>query len=511
MIAGCLIALCCLTPGSPADDRLMSVSSGEHGWFIVDRSAAEPKFELNHYAQAMDGPYDNRGLALSRMPAAMAAWGDQLWLIIESNGQREVFTVHVHLDPVLHAWQYHPPDRLRAVAVLDSPGRIIDAAGTPQGPLVLLRPSQRSRAGVRAAQGSVAAEPVLEKPALLHLDGRRWREVPLPAGFDPTTACRLVCTGPEGRRILLLDESTDPGLTAAHWSDGAGNWSRSDEPLAPGRLLEVTSVGPAIAVVLGDRDAGAVEVAYLRPWRLLPLAEFQEPADAWTVFGLTGGPVIVELSARRELSMRRIDPVTGVVGGSVAMIPQPVMVARVLHRPLLFALAVTALMVVLLFRPEPGAATVGLPPTLVVMPLPSRLLAVCIDLGLGGALTLVILRCPARDLLDVPLWSTDLTTTVPYLVAAAITVGHSTLTELATGTTAGKKLMRGRVVGLDGSRPGAAAILIRNGFKMLVLLIPVLAVAPLLNPNAQGLGDTVARTVVVTAVRRGAEDDPDDR
>lgn len=511
MIASCLIALCCLTPGPPPDDRLMSVSSGDHAWFIVDRSAETPKYELHHYARAMDGPYDNRGIALSRMPVAMAAWGDQLWLIIDSGGQREVFTVHVYRDPVLHAWQYHPPDRLRAVAELETPGQIVDAAGTPQGPLVLLRPSQRSRAGVRAAAGSVAAEPALDKPTLLHLDGRLWREEPLPAGFDPTTACRMVCTGPDGRRLLLLDESTDPGLTAAHWRDGAGNWSLSDVPVAPGRLLEVMPVGPAIATVLAGHDARTVEVAYLRPTQLLPLAELPEPADAWTVFGLNGGPAIVEYSTHRELSLRRIDPVTGTVGPSVAMVPQPLMVARVLHRPLLFAVALTALMVVLLFRPEPGAAKVTLPPTMVLMPLASRLLAVAIDLGVGIGLALVILRCPARELLDVPLWTADLATTVPYLVAAAITIFHSTLAELATGTTAGKWLMRGRVVGLDGSPPRAAAILIRNGFKLLVLLIPVLAVAPLLNPNAQGLGDTVARTVVVSVVRRGAGGEPDDR
>jgi uncharacterized RDD family membrane protein YckC len=51
------------------------------------------------------------------------------------------------------------------------------------------------------------------------------------------------------------------------------------------------------------------------------------------------------------------------------------------------------------------------------------------------------------------------------------------------------------------------AVLARNLFKAIVLLVPVLAIIALLSPNAQGLGDLIARTVVV----RRADTAPKDR
>ncbi len=83
---------------------------------------------------------------------------------------------------------------------------------------------------------------------------------------------------------------------------------------------------------------------------------------------------------------------------------------------------------------------------------------------------------------------------------------HGTITELATGRSLGKAFVGARVVTITGVRPSAATILFRNAFKLLVLLIPVLAVFALLNPNVQGLGDSVARTLVVGDAKAAPND-----
>ena len=75
-------------------------------------------------------------------------------------------------------------------------------------------------------------------------------------------------------------------------------------------------------------------------------------------------------------------------------------------------------------------------------------------------------------------------------------------------------LRTGKIIELDLaiSDPAAArAILIRNMFKFLVLLIPVLAVVGLLNPHVQGLGDSIADTVVVRQVGGTSQRGPNDR
>ena len=80
--AACVLGVA--TNVGTAADQLMSASSRDHAWFIVDRSAAEARFELHHYARTVDGPHYNKGLPLPRMPKAIAAWGNQLWFCHEA-------------------------------------------------------------------------------------------------------------------------------------------------------------------------------------------------------------------------------------------------------------------------------------------------------------------------------------------------------------------------------------------------------------------------------------------
>jgi len=352
---------------------------------------------------------------------------------------------------------------------------------------------------------------VLVRPTLLQLSGRQWVDVPLPDGFEPGPGCRLVAGGQRGRTLILLDDSHDRRTTVVYRLDPGGSWTRSDVATSAGRLQVLTAVGPALALVTETAETASLDVAYLRPWQLLPLTGFETPPAAWTVLGLRDGLAVVEVSTDGELSMRRIDPVSGRVSESRPMIPQPLMTARVLHRPLLFALAVTALLVVGLFKPPPATAAVSLPATYVVLGAVSRVGGLCVDLGAAAGVTLIVLRCPAADLARMPLWSTDLAQSVPFLLTLGLTLLHSTVAELLTGRTLGKALVGGRVVTIDGARPTARAILVRNLFKALVLLIPVLAVVAVLNPHAQGLGDFMARTVVVRPATAASEQARNDR
>ncbi len=68
------------------------------------------------------------------------------------------------------------------------------------------------------------------------------------------------------------------------------------------------------------------------------------------------------------------------------------------------------------------------------------------------------------------------------------------------GATIGKKIFKLRVIGDDGLRPSLRAILLRNFFRLIELVmtgVPFLLLLPLFTRNRQRLGDIMARTTVI--------------
>lgn len=492
---------------------VVGASSDEHLWFVVEQPGPrQDRLVLRHHARAMDGPYYGAGMPLTQMPAAMAAWGSQLWLVFapqrREERRRETFTVQVDRNPALGSYYFTPHDRLRVVESLPGLGKLAGFVGTADGPVALLQPTQRAEAGVRTGDAQAEVEPLLTEARLLQLRGGRWTDLPLPQGFRAGRNCRLGAGGAQGQILVILtDDRMGPDVDV-YWRDEAGAWDSQPATIDLPRVDEVTRVGVNIALLTQSRAGqDRVEVAYLRPRLLLSLGGFTTSAGRWVGLGLRDGLRVIEQRGRGELTMRRIDAATGQVGLPQAMTTQPLMTARLLHRPILFALAVTGVLFLLLIRPDPKTSAVKLPAELVVQPPLGRLLAVGVDLLIGAAAAVLLLGCRFADVLQYPLWTPDLADAAPCLTMIGVTVAHSTLSELIWSRTAGKALVGARVAARDGSRPTSAAIAWRNSFKALVLVIPVLAVFALMNPNLQGLGDLVARTVVV---RRAPGPNPPD-
>ncbi|MHC4825021.1 MAG: RDD family protein [Planctomycetota bacterium] len=503
---GRLVILACSCGLMAGAGALPAASSEDHVWFIVRSDAPRARLELRHCARDAGCPYYTRGLTLAvndpNAIEAMAAWRNQLWLVFAPTpgepARRETFTVQVQRNPALEVWYHEPHDHLRAVVSLNGAGSLGGFVGTADGPVAMILDQGPPETGETAAR-------------LLQLRGRQWHEVPLPRGLGRED-WRLGAAGPDGRNLLLLQEPEGRGgPVVVHRRDADGVWSAGEVPLAPVRLRSLSRVGPNVALVMETAPAGQVEVAYLRPGSLLRLAQLAPPQGRWSVLGARDGLRLIGQTPLGEVVMTRIDPISGDVGPREVMAPQSLMSGRVLHRPLFLALGITALMVIVLFRPTGSAATVALPESMAALPPLPRLLAVAADLGVSGVVSLILFRCPPVELLWWPLWTTDLWASAPFLVMVGLTVAHSTLTELAAACTLGKKLVGAKVVGGDGARPSAGAILVRNALKTIVLLIPVLAVFSILNPHLQGLGDQVARTVVVRQRTGGDDETPNDR
>ena len=484
---------------------LVGASSDDHLWFVAPSSGANDALMLYHHAIEMDGAHYSRGQPLQERPEVMAAWANRLWLIFapkisDDQPDRETFTVEVQRHPAIGVYSFDPADRLSVVASLDGLGNLVGFVGTPQGPVALRVPTQRAGAGVQAGEDSIAAEPVLAEPVLEQLRGARWERLELPEDLPIGGRYRLAVGSAPGNLLLLVASPGDHSRTVLHQRHAQGAWTPVEVPVDLRSVAAVTRCEAQVALVLQGARPGRVEIAYLRPGSLVSLGEFAAPSGRWGLFGLRDGMRLVEQSTQGGLRLRRIDPITGKLSPSEAMTSQGLLPLRTLHMPLLFAVAITVLLLVLIFKPASQAAAPTLPATMAVLGLTPRMLALAIDLALGGVATILLLGCTPAALLRLPMSTPDIADAAPSLWLIGSTMMHCTLGEIAAGRSVGKALLGARVVAAHGVRPALGSILVRNAFKIIVLLIPVLAVFGLLNHHLQGLGDLMARTLVVHTV-----------
>lgn len=87
---------------------------------------------------------------------------------------------------------------------------------------------------------------------------------------------------------------------------------------------------------------------------------------------------------------------------------------------------------------------------------------------------------------------------VSFVVALAIYLVHTALSELFTGRTLGKALLGLRVVSMDGSTPAPSSILIRNFLRVIdVALLGIPLAMITFSPLRQRIGDVAAGTIVI--------------
>jgi uncharacterized RDD family membrane protein YckC len=103
---------------------------------------------------------------------------------------------------------------------------------------------------------------------------------------------------------------------------------------------------------------------------------------------------------------------------------------------------------------------------------------------------------------DHPLGARDPSTTFLQFVGWGLALLlYFVVFELLFATTPGKRLFGMRVVAMDGSQPPAGSVIVRNLFKVLVLMLPMLQLVTLLTVDLRDddrrLGDLIAGTCVV--------------
>ena len=192
-----------------------------------------------------------------------------------------------------------------------------------------------------------------------------------------------------------------------------------------------------------------------------------------------------------------IDPIDGAVSPFKELGPPTFGSGAWLHLPILGALAISAVLALVLFRPlaerEPPTVPEGFEP----FPWPKRLAALAIDLVPGVASGMLVFGVTLREFSLLPAWSLEAEATAPSALAIAVTFFWGVLWESIVGRTPGKMLLGGRIRSIDEGRVGFGRVLVRNLFKAVLLAAPILAIFTVLNPLGQGIGEVLSRTLVL--------------
>jgi len=347
-------------------------------------------------------------------------------------------------------------------------------AGTPTGPVVI---------GTRDGQH-----------AGLQLSSGKWGEIALPAGLPPGESSKAFvtgCCGPDGLALVTEDAGS---ITS--WIRGVdGVWVKSADPM-PGEAMALISVDGHPLLVLSS-SGGKIEFTYIQ-FKPTLLTAIDQPQGSWAVVGLRGSAMVLSVQGGQVVA-DRVDALTGVRESMELVRPKGLIASSIWSIAVAIGLASMVIMIIVLARGG-DLATGMLPPGTIPMQPLVRLLALCIDLVPGLLVFFLVTSGALRDLVRVPMMSMSTEDVVPYAWLVLVTVCWCVLWELAIGTSMGKGLCGGRIRSTTGANLKVRQILIRNIIKGLVLLVPPLAVLTLLHPNQQGLGDLLARTVVIRPV-----------
>ena len=531
----------------PADAPSFLAGAREHLWML--QLTAEGRYAVLHrHARVPDDQLRPSELETDERVLAAAAWDRALWLVQDEGHVHRVRFMPKAVEPApIYPTDLKPPLPLDQ---WDLAGLVVGR----HGPVALLH----QRPGASGDDTTDATtDPSADTPADEIKDGPwmlwrflrdRWAPIALPHDLPHDAAARLAMVDPDGPRVALIVEGPPgsitvytttipaPGATIAKPMDSeapdatpndtsdhapggtpdeTADSTPEDSPAPPPDEWTVdvydlpldvsaqfTTSQKQPVVVQGDGQwSDRLTLTLLRNGTAHELGVFASPMlndSAWLTTVYEDDVVILLVDAQGDMHWTRYDPTehAGQLPPTVPLtVVQPPPSAKKIQEMIWFgAMVIAILILVTLWRQGPMHLRAELAAGVERAELPRRFAAGALDLtivsGIVGAIT--------YDKGD-PTWLTQ-TLSIEDLIKLCATImlfaTYTTIAELLTSMTLGKWLLRCQVRDVDGNRPRAWQILVRNATKILDLLFLPMLVIMLMNPNYQRIGDMVARTVV---------------
>jgi uncharacterized RDD family membrane protein YckC len=453
-----LMMLCARADGPVRTLPAVATSSGSHLWWV--ESAGEA-WVVMHAAQDSErsGLVRHEVARFADRPVALVAEGARVWVVFGGvRGRSEVLSGEAIRNPASGLWFVAPAGlRLRASVPIE-------------------------RVETMAAVGGELWCPVPGRSMALRLAGEDWREVELPASAGPDVARDMV----EVRgRLWLLARLPEGG--SLRWFREGGAW-------IPAALTapEWTRAIEGASMLTLQAESG--EIGVVEAGTFVPRVEVPRAARA-----LGWGDGSAFLSMDQGAPMVALHASLEPLATAFAAVPEQRSVAsRWFHLPLLGVLSLGALMlaaIVKAARAIGGRVATGAVPA--AMSTTSRLLALAIDAAPLGLASMLAFDASPAELAAVPLWSTDLRESMPFVWMALGTAAFGALEECAGSRSMGKRMLGGVVARADGSRAAWWRHVVRNLLKGLLMLSPILALPTLTSRRGIGVPEGVTDTAVV--------------
>ena len=471
-------------------------------------------------------------------PVAVCASSDRLCVLFPSG---ELFNVGLdgQSSPQRKADDPRWPDESSEIILVeagDPAGQAVVAVVPRQArPAASRRPASASFPATRPATGpsSAASGPAGLQATLgiFRYSGGAWECFPkLDFAIPPDTPGGVLAAYAGSRLHIYIpgDSSLQSAqlYQATAWKPDIPFSGKLAETLSKGKALALLTIDGKLTLVLAGPVQGSQRPLYVAvfegsAWRLQQVmrdgAPATWPAESLPLVCRLGDNQIALVRPEGELLKFASCDLLGklTVRDDVTIFQKPPpdsQKAQEIFEYFMWALFIAAIIPLSALRPKGQRGPFVLPQRRIPGKLLKRLLAAIIDMVPFGLIATGIFPQPVPTQQPV-----DFNQIIEYAKIYAASVdgawtmvtwlvlyaGYCTFMETRFGATAGKMLLKLRVVNADARRPTLREAFLRNVFKIIEMFwplgIPLLLLLPAFNRNRRRLGDMLARTAVIDA------------
>ncbi len=485
---------------TPEPTKWMLADGSEH-LFWVATDVAEGKFRLTFRLPQTDSNTLWQALESAGQPVALAAHGRDAHLVYH-DGTAQAIRFGRPADGRGSA--FSP----RQLPPLPNDVALVDLAAGRGGPVALVRYGQAEHDRPAGALAVLAHQPT------------GWQQTLMPDDLATITHAQLVMVHPGQNEWAVITYS--PGATDNAgfdvWRQQDDAWQRQSYNQSLPTGVQAVGVQGHITLVQPDRNH-SLRATMLRGDRLIELGDIEIPDKPlrWIATAKGSALVVVSMDAEGNLHWAVRDPSASpeqpATSVSLNITPPPNNTDQS-AMTLVFALIAMVLILFTTWLRGPGGHHVELPKSQQIARLSPRVIAGLIDLAPGAVVAMFAFSISGPVELFFRYWpgasSGTLSQLLPWAVAMAIYLTHTVISEMLTGRTLGKRLMKCRVVTATGNPPNVWQVIVRNAIKLLELIAYPMFIFVLLSPHKQRLGDVVAMTVVVNDASEDEAEKPNE-